>query len=105
MPRQRAPPRRWRPRAPVEVGGRGRADPRPRLIAQMMRIDLHPAAGPFDPGCLCRPQARRAAGSHPMAYFANIGPRSGPILGWHRLVAVAVLQAPDERTPIGMALA
>jgi hypothetical protein len=77
----------------------------PRLITRMMRPDLHPAAAPFDSACLCRPQARRAAGSHPMAYFANFGPRSGPILGRHRLVAVAVLQAPDERTPIGMALA
>jgi hypothetical protein len=40
-----------------------------------------------------------------MTYFANIGPRSGPILGRHRLVAIGVLQAPDDRSPIGMALA
>ena len=40
-----------------------------------------------------------------MSYFANIGPRSGPILGRHRLVAIGVLQAPDDRAPIGMAVA
>jgi hypothetical protein len=40
-----------------------------------------------------------------MSYFANIGPHSGPILGRHRLVAIGVLQAPDDRAPIGMALA
>jgi hypothetical protein len=40
-----------------------------------------------------------------MFYFANIGPRSGPILGRHRFVAIGVLQAPDDRSPIGMALA
>jgi hypothetical protein len=31
-----------------------------------------------------------------MSCFAIIGPRSGPILGRHRLVAVGVLQASDE---------
>jgi hypothetical protein len=40
-----------------------------------------------------------------MPYFANIGPRSGPILGRQRLLAIGVLQAPDDRTPIGTALA
>jgi hypothetical protein len=40
-----------------------------------------------------------------MSYYANIGPRSGLILGRHRLVAIDVLQAPDDLTPIGMALA
>jgi hypothetical protein len=40
-----------------------------------------------------------------MTYFANIGPRSGPILGRHRFVAIGVLQAPHDRAPIGMALA
>jgi hypothetical protein len=37
-----------------------------------------------------------------MSYYTNIGPRSGPILGRHRL---GVLQAPGDRAPIGMALA
>jgi hypothetical protein len=40
-----------------------------------------------------------------MAYFANIGPLSGPILERHRLVAVGVLRAPGDRTPVGLALA
>ena len=40
-----------------------------------------------------------------MTYFANIGPRSGPILGRHRLVAIGVLQAPHDLTAVGMALA
>jgi hypothetical protein len=40
-----------------------------------------------------------------MFYFANIGPRSGPILGRHRFVAIGVLQAPHDRASIGMALA
>jgi hypothetical protein len=40
-----------------------------------------------------------------MSYFANIGPRFGPIMGRQRLVAIAVLQAPDDLTPIGVALA
>jgi hypothetical protein len=40
-----------------------------------------------------------------MSYFATIGPRSGPILGRHRLVAIGVLQAPDDRARIGLALA
>jgi hypothetical protein len=40
-----------------------------------------------------------------MSYYANIGPRSGPNLGRHRLAAIGVLQSPDDRTPIGMALA
>jgi hypothetical protein len=43
--------------------------------------------------------------SHAMSYFANIGPRLGPIMGRHRLVSIGVLQAPDDRAPIGMALA
>lgn len=40
-----------------------------------------------------------------MSYFANIGPRSGPILGRHCLIAMGVLEAPDARSPIGMAMA
>jgi hypothetical protein len=40
-----------------------------------------------------------------MSYFANIGPRSGPILGQHHLVAIGVLQALHDHAPIGMALA
>jgi hypothetical protein len=40
-----------------------------------------------------------------MSYFANIGPRSGPILGRHHLVAIGVLQAPEDDSPIGVALA
>jgi hypothetical protein len=40
-----------------------------------------------------------------MSYFANFGPRSGPIKGRHRLVAIGVLQAPDDLTWIGVALA
>jgi hypothetical protein len=38
-----------------------------------------------------------------MSCLANIGPRSGPILGRHRLVAIGVLQAPDDPAPIGRA--
>jgi hypothetical protein len=40
-----------------------------------------------------------------MPYYTNIGPRSGPILGRHRLVAIGVLRAPNGLTPIGTALA
>jgi hypothetical protein len=40
-----------------------------------------------------------------MAYYTNIGPHSGPILGRHCFVAIGVLRAPDDRAPIGMALA
>jgi len=40
-----------------------------------------------------------------MAYFANMGPQSGPILGRHRLVAIGVFDAPDDPMPVGMALA
>jgi hypothetical protein len=40
-----------------------------------------------------------------MPYYANIGPRSGPILGRHRLIAIGVLQVLRDRSPIGMALA
>jgi hypothetical protein len=40
-----------------------------------------------------------------MSYFANIGPRSGPILGRYRLVAIVVLEAPDDLTPVGLAVA
>jgi hypothetical protein len=40
-----------------------------------------------------------------MSYFANIGPHFGPILGRHRLVAIGVLQAPEDDSPIGVALA
>jgi hypothetical protein len=40
-----------------------------------------------------------------MSDFANIGPRPGPILGRHRLAAIGVLEAPDDRMPVGMALA
>jgi hypothetical protein len=39
-----------------------------------------------------------------MSDFANIGPRSGPIPGRHRLVAIGVLEALDDRMPVGMAL-
>jgi hypothetical protein len=40
-----------------------------------------------------------------MSYFTNIGPKSGPILGRHRLVAIGVFHAPDDPMPVGMALA
>jgi hypothetical protein len=40
-----------------------------------------------------------------MSYFTNIGPQFGPIMGRQRLAAIAVLQAPYDRMPVGMALA
>jgi len=70
-----------------------------------MRPDLHPAAGPVDTDCRCRPPGRRPTGPYAMAYFASIGPKSGPILGRHRLLAVAVLLTPGARIPVGVALA
>src|SRR5262245_57970924 len=39
-----------------------------------------------------------------MSYFTNAGPQSGPILGRHGHDAVAILQAPDDPTPIGTAV-
>jgi hypothetical protein len=38
-------------------------------------------------------------------YFTNCGPRSGPIRHRDRLDAIGVLLAPDNHSPIGMALA
>jgi hypothetical protein len=56
-------------------------------------------------GCRCLPPCRRPRYSHAMSFFAKIGPRSGPILGRHRLAAIGVLEARDDLTPVGMALA
>ena len=38
-----------------------------------------------------------------MAYFTNCGPKSGPILWADGYDPIDVLQAPDDRTPIGTA--
>jgi hypothetical protein len=38
-----------------------------------------------------------------MAYFTNVGPRSGPLLWWGHSVAIDVLERPGDREPIGMA--
>ena len=38
-----------------------------------------------------------------MPYFTNVGPRSGPILQAYGYGAIDVLEAPDDRTPIGTA--
>jgi hypothetical protein len=37
-------------------------------------------------------------------YYANIGPRSGPILWCDGYRTIGVLAAPDDREPIGTAL-
>jgi hypothetical protein len=37
-------------------------------------------------------------------YYCNDGPKSGPILCRHRIHALGALQAPDNHTPIGLAL-
>jgi hypothetical protein len=58
-----------------------------------------------DEPCRCLPPIRQVTYARPAAYFATLGPPSGPILGRHRLVAVGVLRAPRDPTPIGMALA
>src|SRR5262249_15364951 len=71
----------------------------------MMRHDLHPAAGPSDPGCLCRLPARRPMGPYAMSYFATTGPTPGRIRGRRRLVAGGALGAPDDRARVGVALA
>jgi hypothetical protein len=39
-----------------------------------------------------------------MAYYTNVGPKSGPILHRDGHDAIGVLQARDNHTPIGMAL-
>src|SRR5262249_58736152 len=75
--------------------GRWSADPRWMVTMSFPRRMMRPGLPPCrQPWC-----------SHAMTYFANIGPRSGPILGRHRLVAIGVLQAPHDRAPIGLALA
>ena len=58
-----------------------------------------------DQPCRCLPSIRQVPYARPTAYFANFGPRSGPILGRHRLVAIGVFHAPDAPRPVGMALA
>jgi hypothetical protein len=40
-----------------------------------------------------------------MAYFTNIGPKSGPILWRHGYAAIGVLQARDDHATIGLTLA
>jgi hypothetical protein len=40
----------------------------------------------------------------PIRYLTNVGPTSGPIRWRHNHGAIGVLQAPDDHTPIGMAL-
>jgi hypothetical protein len=39
-----------------------------------------------------------------VGYYCNDGPKSGPILARHRIHALGVLEAPDNHTPIGLAL-
>jgi hypothetical protein len=40
-----------------------------------------------------------------MAYHTNVGPLSGPLLAKAGYMAIAVLAAPQARTPIGIAVA
>jgi hypothetical protein len=39
-----------------------------------------------------------------MSYYADVGPERGPILWRDNYDAINVLEAPDNHTPIGMAL-
>jgi hypothetical protein len=39
-----------------------------------------------------------------MGYYADVGPKTGPILWKHGHHAIAVLESPSNHVPIGMAL-
>jgi hypothetical protein len=51
------------------------------------------------------PQPVRGPTAPAMPYFANLGPRSGPVLGDTALYAIAVLRAREDDAPIGEAVA
>ena len=55
---------------------------------------------------IARAAGRSGAGRGGMAaYFTNIGPKNGPFLWRDSLgAAIGVLEAPDNHSPIGMAL-
>jgi hypothetical protein len=79
----------------------GSRDGRGGVVAIVRDVNGRAPRLPTRDGAAIRVCAARRAGA--MAYYTNVGPKSGPILWRDHYGAIGVVESPDNRMPIGIA--